>query len=86
MAKLIACAVFDAAVGAYNRPFFVPSQGLAIRSFIDEVSREAGDNPMRQHPQDFALWRLGSFDESSGLLVGEQPERLASATDFALTE
>lgn len=66
MAKLIACAIRDNAIEAFNRPFFVPALGLAIRSFQDEVQREAPDNPMFGHSRDFSLYELGTFDESSG--------------------
>ena len=59
--KLLACSVFDAAVGAYGRPFFVQTKGVAVRSFMDEVSRPSHpDNPnmVGTHPDDFALIAL----------------------------
>lgn len=80
MAVLQCCAVMDVAVGAYNRPFFVPSLGLAVRSFEDECCRKAVDNPMFNHPQDFALFHLGQFDEESGRFTNlDNPHRLVDA-------
>ncbi|WNK12856.1 MAG: nonstructural protein [Microvirus sp.] len=80
---MIVLAVFDAAVGAFARPIFVPSQGLGIRVFMDEVGRKAADNPMQAHPQDFSLFRLGEFDEKSGMFESlAVPERVAQAIDF----
>ena len=59
-------AVHDSAVGAFNRPFYAPSVGAAIRSFSDEVQRKAEDNMMNRHPDDYALYLLADFDEESG--------------------
>jgi len=81
---LLAVCVHDAAVGAFNRPFFVPSLGAALRSFGDECIRQHPDNLMYQHPADYALYKVGTFDEESGVLVPlAVPERLASASDFS---
>lgn len=77
-------AVLDAAVGGYSRPFFTPSIGAAVRSFIDEVNRQADDNQMSKHPQDFSLYHLGSFDDSTGELLPCQPE-LVSRGSQAVT-
>lgn len=79
----IACAVLDAAVGSYNRPFFVPSTALAVRSFSDEVNRNGdGNNSMAAHPADFSLWRLGLFDDETGKFESEPvPVLLIKAVD-----
>lgn len=69
MARLVVVAVMDRALPAYGRPLFVPSIGVAMRSFADEVNRASADNQMNQHPEDFELWHLGEFDEASGAFV-----------------
>lgn len=66
MAKNFVCAVFDHAAQIYARPLFVPSSGLAVRWFMDEVSRKADENPMCRHPDDFELHLLGYWDDNSG--------------------
>lgn len=73
MAILEVVSVFDRAVGGYGRPFFVPSIGAAVRSFIDEVNRDAPDNPMHKHPDDYDLFHIGSFDDSIGELMPLKP-------------
>lgn len=55
MAVQYVVAVKDRAVGAFGRPFVVPSVPAAVRSFTDEVNRSAVDNQMYQHPDDFDL-------------------------------
>jgi hypothetical protein len=64
--KMCVVAVRDSAVGAFNRPFYAPSIGVAVRSFSDEVNRKAADNIMSQHPEDFELWYIANFDEELG--------------------
>lgn len=59
-------AVFDDAASAFMRPFFVASKGMAVRSFRDEVNRASDDNVMYKHPEHFALYYLGQFDDGVG--------------------
>ncbi|QXP07983.1 MAG: nonstructural protein [Arizlama microvirus] len=59
--------VFDSAVGAYMRPMYMVSKGQAIRAFTDEVNRKADDNPMWQHPEDYQLFSVGEWDDSTGM-------------------
>lgn len=87
MAVLQIVAVRDVAVATFSRPFFVQSLGLACRSFEDEVRRGAEDNPMFKHPQDFALFHLGSFDEDSGRFNNlDNPLRLMEAKDAVINK
>jgi hypothetical protein len=65
--KMIVCSIKDRAADAFGRPFYVPAVGVAIRSFQDEVNRAAEDSQIYQHPDDFDLFDLGIFDDSTGL-------------------
>ena len=76
--KLIICTVKDRAADAYGRPMFVPSTGVAIRSFSDEINRNNADNQLFNHPDDFDLYELGEFDDNTGLFaLHEQPKLLS---------
>ena len=83
--KLLACSVFDAAIGSYGRPFFVQTKGVAVRSFMDEVGRPSdpsAPNTLSAHPDDFALFAVGFFDEETGQFESlPVPERLMQARD-----
>jgi len=81
MPKLVVCAVMDRAVQTFNRPFYVPHVGAATRSFMDEVNRNAPDNPMNAHPEDFELYRLALFDEETGTFEDQAPTLLTRAKD-----
>ena len=64
--KLNICSVKDRAADAFGRPMFVPSQGVAIRSFSDELNRNDPENQLYNHPDDFDLYDFGTFDDNSG--------------------
>lgn len=59
-------AVRDRASETFGTPFFTVSVGAAHRSFRDEVNRKDDGNQLYQHPEDFSLWRLGAWDDSTG--------------------
>jgi hypothetical protein len=74
----IICSVKDRAADAFGRPIFVPSVGLALRGFTDEVNREADDNQMFHHSDDFDLFELGTFEDSTGIIECHSiPKQLA---------
>jgi hypothetical protein len=84
--KLIICTVKDRAADAYGRPMFVPSTGVAIRSFSDEINRNNADNQLYNHPDDFDLYELGEFDDNSGLFaLHEQPKLLSLGKQVKLS-
>ena len=64
----VVVAVKDRAADAFGRPFFLPTAGMAVRSFMDEVNREAEDNQLHKHPDDFDLYQLGTYDDSTGMV------------------
>lgn len=75
--KRYVCAVFDSAVQAFGQPFFVPAIGAALRSFTDEVNRKSADNALSQHPEDYTLHALGTFDDETGeFAVSEDSRRV----------
>lgn len=64
--------VFDTKVGAFMPPFAARSDGEAMRSFGDAIGD--GKSQFAAHPEDYQLFYVGSFDDSSGLFVGDVRE------------
>ncbi len=62
-------AVRDSAMGAFHAPFMSVSDGVAMRSFRDEVNRKDASNMMNQHPEDFELYIVGEYEEDNGELM-----------------
>lgn len=79
MTVLKAFAVLDMAAGAYMAPFFLPTPGMAIRSFADACRDK--ESPFARHPEDFTLYEVGSFDQASGELARTTNHPLAKAAD-----
>lgn len=78
---LFVVSVKDRAADVFNRPFFVPHRNVAIRDFTDEVNRVAGDNQLNKHPDDFDLYLLGEFNDSSGAFINNELQVLVRAKD-----
>lgn len=72
--KMIVLAIKDRALDAYMRPFHMPTIGTAVRSFQDEINRNATDNPLSQHPEDYDLYELATFDEETGKFANTEPQ------------
>lgn len=81
--KLFVMSIYDKAAEAYMRPFFVPAKGLAVRNFQDEINRNASDNQMHSHPEDYSLVYLGEWDDSNGMFLQDKnlPSRLMEGRD-----
>jgi len=67
--KLLVFAVHDTKVNAFMPPFTMRSRGEAVRSFMDAVSD--GQSSFCKHPEDFALWSLGEWDDGSGMFTSD---------------
>lgn len=76
----IIVAVHDRQLTAYMRPFVAQTRGQAIRSFRDEVNRVGSD--MHQHPEDYELHQVGTWDENTGTIEGLKPEQIAIASNL----
>ena len=78
--KLNAYTIYDVASGVYMRPFFSQADGQAIRGFKD-IATDA-DHEIGKHPEDYTLFRIGSFNDNTGKMDGEAPEKLATALEL----
>lgn len=72
-------AVRDRAIDAFGQPIFCLAEGQAVRSFIDEVN--SSQSSMHAHPEDYDLYFLGQFDDSSGELVPDKPKMVCIGKD-----
>jgi len=89
MAILVIVSIKDLAAQAFGRPAFVPSVGVAVRSFSDEVNRDHPDNQMFSHPSDFELYEVGQFDDATGVFSDNHsstsaPRLLTRAVDVKI--
>lgn len=75
---MIIVSVFDSAAGCYSPPSFMQSRGVALRSFMDVVSKS--DTPFNSHPEHYSLFFLGEFDQvTASFSLVDTPECIAKA-------
>lgn len=75
-------AVKDAKAAAFAPPFFLHRMEVALRGFRDAVKDP--QHQMHAHPEDYALYCLGEFDDATGELMGvNEPVLVAQALDPA---
>lgn len=80
--KYVVCAVRDRVADVFGQPFFSASTGLAVRGFQDEVNRADDKNVLFRHPDDFDLFELGIFDDTTAKFVMlDQPRQLVLGKD-----
>ena len=77
--RLNVYAIFDRASGVYDRPWCAHSDAAAIRSFTDIASD--ADHPIGKHPDDFTLFRIGTWTDDKGDLNGEAPEKVINGAE-----
>lgn len=76
---------FDKKARSFLQPFYASHMDVGVRSF-----KEAANTPEHQvckHAQDFALYRLGQWDDESGKFeLFPQPVHLAEALALKKSE
>lgn len=76
-------ALNDAKLGEFGQPFFFQATGQAVR-FLQDITRDP-KTTVSQHPEDFRLYLLGSYDPVKGTFDSlGVPEYIAKAEDFVL--
>ncbi len=77
--KLNAYTIYDVASGTYMRPYFSTADGEAMRGFKD-IATDA-THSVGKHPEDYTLYRVGSFNDTTGQMAGEELEKLTTGLE-----
>lgn len=76
--KLEIMSVLDKKARVYCTPFFVTHLAIAVRTFTMGANKP--DTNVWAHPEDFALYHLGTFDdENAGCTLHDHPHFVAEA-------
>jgi len=74
-------AIYDKKAKMYNKPFFQINDAIATRSATDLVSTPGTD--IFNNPQDFCMFKLGSYDDELGqLYIDKEMPLLLNFTDL----
>lgn len=79
--KLYVCAIRDIKTDLFGMPLCVPALGAAIRSFEDQCKGIIGgaDSTLRNHPEDFELYKIAEYDDAKGEFVNDKTQLLAGS-------
>lgn len=79
--KLNIYSVFDSKLATFSRPWYELTDAAAIRVFSDAVNDSSNpNNQWFKHPEDFSLFCIGEFVDSSGEVIPKVPESLVTAS------
>ena len=74
-------AVYDNKTETYGQPYFAITKGEAIRAFQDIINDIT--HPLGKHPEDFALYALGTYNDKNGDLEKlKMPKEVGRGLDF----
>jgi len=79
--KLNVYSIFDSAAGAYVTPFFMHSDGLAIRVFQSNINGK-DQSQMSMYPDQFTLYKIGVFDDTEGSINRIDPLSLGNGIGY----
>lgn len=83
--KLQVCAIKDHAADTFGNVFVVPHTGIAIRNFQDAL-RNPDSGTMHTHPEDFDLYHIGEYDDSTAQIEAHEPNRIAVGKQLFKTQ
>jgi len=72
-------AVYDTKAKLYQQPICLHNSGVACRAFSDLAKQH--ESPYGNHPEDFQLWEIGTYDDSLGVI--ECHDQKTHLIDFA---
>lgn len=79
--KHLIFAVYDSKAEAFGMPMFFAAKGQAIRAFDDQCNDPS--SMIGQHPGDFTLFELGSYDVSTGKITPlSTPASLGTGVEY----
>jgi len=74
--------IFDNKADVYSPPFYALTDHAAVRTFSDAVNTT--DSPYNKHPEDYALFLIGDFDDRTGCITPYPAQHLGHAVNLTL--
>lgn len=73
--------VFDRKAKVFGILMFFANDEMAKRGAAD-LMRAGGDSPMNHYPDDFDVYKVGTFESDTGEIVGQVAELVVRFSDF----
>lgn len=76
--------VFDSKAGTYAEPFPAPNKEVLIRDFANAFRKEDAPKVNRYYinAEDFSVFKIGSFDSTTGQLTAQNMEHVINLHDL----
>lgn len=74
--EYIVIVIKDRSIDAYVNLHVVRAEGQAIRQFMDALADEK-TGTLHTHPDDYDLYRIGTYDDNTATLTPETPKKIA---------
>ena len=82
--KLELYTILDSKEEIYHQPHFLLNEQVALRQFGDMANDDT--TKISKHPEDYTLWHLGSYEDSSATLTPLKTKKcLAHANELMIT-
>jgi len=81
---MVVVSIRDAKSKLFSQPMFFTTAAVAVRAFGDACK---GESDYARHPEDYSLWLLGSFEDTTGrfeLGLDLSPEILIQAVNLVV--
>jgi len=73
--------IYDSQLEAYYQDHSMENDNMAIREFADLSN---GDTKIAKNPEDYSLWRIGTFETTTGELTPQEPTCIAKAHEHVI--
>lgn len=67
-------AIYDRKAEMYNRPYYANTDGQAAREVL--AAMRDPQVSLSQYPADYSLWHVGQFDDATGIVCGDKPQKI----------
>lgn len=78
--EIMAFSLYDSKAGVFQTPMFYITKATAIRAFGDLANDR--QTTVFRHPEDFSLFYIGVFDDSTGVYKSVPHENLGTAASY----
>lgn len=73
--------IYDQKAKAYLQPFFLTSDGQAIRMFMDNINSK-DENTISNHPADYTLFKIGHYNDHDGHIESLPPRPMGNGLEY----
>lgn len=73
-------AIYDRKAACYGVPFFMGTDHMAVRAFSDLANDVK--STVNKHPEDYALYYIGSYNDNDGELKSDELKCLVNASSL----